>query len=66
MSLPAVIFFVLVYGGLIIVGGMMWIIGRFLHHDRIAKLGEAMAFLGLCVDGVLLIYHWMFGWMPAL
>jgi len=66
MSLSVVIFLVIVYGGLITVGGLMWMIGQFLHRDRVTRIGGTTAFLGLCVDGILLITNWMFGWMSTL
>ena len=51
---------VVVYGGLIFLGGLTWFAGWYLKNERVSTIGETMAFFGLCVDGILMLAAWLF------
>ena len=63
MSGLLVAILVVLYSGLFIGGGLLWLVGWLRHHDRLAKIGEAVVFVGLCVDFVLLSTNWLFNWV---
>lgn len=66
MSWTLVVVLVVVYGGMIGAGGVLWLLGRMSRHGHLAKIGRAGVFAGLCLDVVLLVCNWLFDWVAWL
>ncbi len=63
MSNLLVTMLVVLYGGLVLGGGLLWLLGWLRHHDRLAKTGYTIVLIGLCVDFVLLSANWLVDWV---
>lgn len=56
----------IIYGGLILIGGLFWVLGWKGENERLSKVGDVAVLAGLCLDFVLLSANRLFNWVTWL
>ena len=63
MSGLLIVLLIVVYGGLIGIGGLYWFIGWVSQDTKVSKAGYRAVFVGLCVDAILITARLLFDWV---